>query len=54
MISLISRLIQKGYAYIGNNGDVYYKVRKFNDYGALSGRKLEELKSGSRVEVDKK
>ena len=52
MIILINNLIEKGYAYVGNNGDVFYRVRKFKKYGELSGMKLEDLNSGSRIEVD--
>lgn len=52
MITMIETLIAKGYAYTPGNGDVYYRVRKFNGYGKLSGRVLEELEVGARVEVD--
>lgn len=52
MIDLISDLIAKGYAYVGKNQDVYYSVRKFKAYGALSGQTLDDLISGSRVEVE--
>ena len=50
---LIHELEHRGYAYAAG-GDVYYKVRKFQDYGQLSGRKLEEMKAGAsgRVEDD--
>lgn len=52
MIQMISELIDKGYAYVGNNQDVYYNVQKFKDYGCLSHRELDELISGARVEVN--
>ena len=52
MISLISELINKGFAYVGKNGDVFYSVRKFAEYGKLSGKKLADLQSGHRVEID--
>jgi cysteinyl-tRNA synthetase len=54
-IEMIKVLLEKGLAY-EVNGNVYYDVHKFNDYGKLSGRKLEELESGVRIEVaeDKK
>ncbi len=48
IIAMIKTLIQKGAAYITAEGDVYYRVRKKNDYGKLSGRKTDELRSGTR------
>jgi len=51
MIRLIGDLIKKGYAYITLNG-IYFRVKKFVEYGKLSKRPLEELESGSRIEVD--
>ena len=51
MILLIRDLIKKGYAYITLNG-IYFRVKKFAEYGKLSKRPLEELESGSRIEVD--
>jgi len=53
IILMITGLIEKGLAYTGSNGDVFYAVNKFADYGALSGKKLDELQAGERVEVDK-
>ncbi|MBI3599454.1 MAG: cysteine--tRNA ligase [Nitrospinae bacterium] len=53
MIEMIKRLIEKGYAY-QSNGDIFYSVRKFNEYGKLSGKNTDELLSGARVEVDEK
>jgi cysteinyl-tRNA synthetase len=53
MIDMIQRLIEKGYAY-QSNGDVFYSVRKFNEYGKLSGKNTDELMAGARVEVDEK
>jgi cysteinyl-tRNA synthetase len=50
MIEMISGLIKKKYAY-EKNGHVYFEVKKFNDYGKLSNKKLEDLIAGSRVEV---
>ncbi len=52
IVDMIVTLIQRGYAYQAKNGDVYYRVRKFAQYGALSGKTLDELKIGARVEVD--
>jgi cysteinyl-tRNA synthetase len=51
IIGIVSTLIEKGYAY-ESGGDVYFSVEKYHDYGKLSGRKLEEMIAGSRVEVD--
>ncbi|WP_178861622.1 cysteine--tRNA ligase [Thiomicrorhabdus cannonii] len=49
---MIQTLIDKGFAYAANNGDVYFKVKAFNEYGRLSGKHLDELESGARVEVN--
>ena len=51
IIALINRLIERGYGYLASNGDVYYRVRRFADYGRLSKRNLEELQVGARIEV---
>ena len=48
---MIARLVERGFAYSAKNKDVYYRVRKFEPYGALSGKTLDELKVGARVEV---
>ena len=50
MIRLSESLISKGYAYATDQGDVYFRVRAFPGYGRLSGRNIEELRSGARVE----
>lgn len=50
IIELIERLIDRGLAY-PSEGDVYFSVRAFEGYGSLSGRNLDELRSGSRVEI---
>ena len=52
IIKLVSTLIDKGFAYAVPNGDVYYRVRKFDGYGKLSGKVLDDLEAGSRVDVD--
>ncbi len=52
IITMISILIKKGFAYEGGNGDVYYEVGKFEIYGQLSGRNLDEDQAGARVEID--
>ncbi|MCJ2166069.1 MULTISPECIES: cysteine--tRNA ligase [unclassified Pseudodesulfovibrio] len=50
MIALTERLIQKGHAYATPSGDVYFKVRSFEGYGKLSGRNIDELESGARID----
>ncbi|HTB89504.1 MAG TPA: cysteine--tRNA ligase [Steroidobacteraceae bacterium] len=52
IIAMIEILIDKGFAYAADNGDVMYSVRKFPNYGRLSGKKIDDLRSGSRVQVD--
>ncbi|MFI3135169.1 MAG: cysteine--tRNA ligase, partial [Methylococcaceae bacterium] len=52
MIALITTLINKGYAYVGSNGDVFYSVTKFPTYGQLSGKHLDDLQAGERVDID--
>ncbi|MGE0114053.1 MAG: cysteine--tRNA ligase [Steroidobacteraceae bacterium] len=52
IVSMVNRLVRKGYAYAAANGDVYFSVAKFADYGKLSGKKLEDLRAGARVEVN--
>lgn len=54
IIQLNQTLESKGYAYAAPNGDLYYAVRKFEDYGKLSGKVLDELSSGARIEVDER
>ncbi|NWG30094.1 MAG: cysteine--tRNA ligase [Rhodocyclaceae bacterium] len=51
MLELIERLERNGYAYVAANGDVCYAVRKFPGYGRLSGKSLEDLRAGERVDV---
>jgi cysteinyl-tRNA synthetase len=53
IIKLISTLIEKNFAY-DVSGDVFYRVRKLPDYGKLSGKKIEDLISGARVDIDDK
>jgi cysteinyl-tRNA synthetase len=53
IIGLTDRLVKKGLAYI-IDGDVYFQVEKYRDYGRLSKRKLDELQAGARVEVDER
>ncbi len=52
IVDMTQRLIAKGYAYVAANGDVMYAVRKFPAYGRLSGKKIDELRAGSRVQID--
>ncbi|HSD95783.1 MAG TPA: cysteine--tRNA ligase, partial [Sulfuricaulis sp.] len=51
ILNMIGKLVERGFAYQAKNEDVYYHVRKFAPYGALSGKTLDELKIGARVEV---
>jgi len=53
MIALIERLVARGYAYVVE-GDVYFEIRRFPAYGKLSGKNLEDLLAGARVEVDER
>ncbi len=52
ILAMIQQLIDKGYAYAADNGDVYYSVDKFATYGQLSKKNPEELLAGARVDVD--
>jgi cysteinyl-tRNA synthetase len=52
ILDMVQTLIEKDFAYAGSNGDVYYRVRKFEGYGKLSGKILEDLESGARVEIE--
>ncbi len=52
MIAMIEQLMDKGLAYVADNGDVVYAVRRFAGYGRLSGKNIDELEAGARVDVD--
>ena len=52
IIEMIAALVENGYAYEAANGDVYFAVSKFDAYGRLSGKNIEDLRAGARVEVD--
>ncbi len=52
IIDMIQRLVERGSAYVAANGDVYYDVSRFEGYGALSGKRVEDLRVGERVAVD--
>ncbi|MGE5250377.1 MAG: cysteine--tRNA ligase [Bacteroidota bacterium] len=51
IIAMIQQLGEEGYAYAPGNGDVYFRVTKDKDYGKLSGRRLEDMQAGARIEV---
>ena len=51
MLDLVSNLVKKDIAYVAKNG-VYFRVSKFNNYGKLSKKKIDDLESGSRIEID--
>ena len=53
MIQMIKELVEKDYAYQGDNGDVFFRVANFKDYGKLSKQNLEALQQGSRVDIVK-
>ena len=53
IIAMIETLVDRGYAY-PLEGDVYFSVEKFPEYGKLSGRKLEDMQAGARIEVDER
>ena len=53
IVEFIEKLILKGFAY-PINGDVYYSVEKFKRYGKLSGRKLEDMEAGARIDIDER
>ncbi len=52
IVALVEQLIARGYAYRAANGDVYYDVSRFERYGRLSNKRLEDLRAGERVAVD--
>jgi len=52
IIAMVAQLIERGYAYVAADGDVLYSVARFAPYGRLSGKRLEDLHAGARVEVD--
>jgi cysteinyl-tRNA synthetase len=52
IVNMISTLIERDFAYVGGNGDVFYAVNRFNGYGKLSGKNIDDLQAGERVDVD--
>ncbi|MEZ4665682.1 MAG: cysteine--tRNA ligase [Thermomicrobiales bacterium] len=53
IVTMIEGLIEKGHAYVAD-GDVYFRVRTFDDYGKLSGRNVDDMVSGARIEIDER
>ena len=51
IISIISSLVEKGYAYPAENGDVYFSPKEFDEYGKLSHQPLEDLEAGARINI---
>jgi len=52
ILAMTQTLIDRGFAYVAGNGDVMYAVRKFPGYGRLSGKRIDDLRAGSRVQID--
>lgn len=52
IVDIVETLIEKGHAYPASNGDVYYRVNSFKEYGKLSNKNIDELMAGARIEVD--
>jgi cysteinyl-tRNA synthetase len=52
IIALVERLIEKGFAYVADNGDVMFEVSKYDDYGKLSKQDLDQLQAGARVDIE--
>ncbi len=52
IVALIQTLLDKSFAYVGGSGDVYYDVSRFDRYGQLANKKLDDLRAGSRVEIE--
>ncbi len=54
IIKMIEKIIQNGHAYVSSDGEVIYSIKSFDNYGDLSGKNLEDLQSGIRVEISDK
>jgi cysteinyl-tRNA synthetase len=52
ILAMIQGLIDKGFAYPAKNGDVYFRISKDPDYGKLSGRKIDDMQAGARIEIE--
>lgn len=51
ILDMVQTLVEKGFAYAADNGDVYYRVNKFEGYGKLTNRNLDDMQAGARVDV---
>src|SRR5690606_1863270 len=54
IISMIQKIVDNGHAYVASDGEVIYSIKSFENYGELSGKNLEDLQSGIRVEISDK
>ena len=52
IVAMVQKLLDRDYAYRAENGDIYYRVQRFGDYGRLSGKNPDELLAGARIEID--
>lgn len=52
IIELVEKLIERGFAYVADNGDVMFEVKTFEDYGRLSKQDLDQLQAGARVDIE--
>ncbi|WP_260258874.1 cysteine--tRNA ligase [Vibrio intestinalis] len=52
IIALVEKLIERGFAYVADNGDVMFEIAKYDEYGKLSRQDLEQLQAGARVEIE--
>ena len=52
IIQVVEKLIEKGFAYVADNGDVMFEVSKYDDYGKLSRQDLDQLQAGARVDIE--
>lgn len=52
IIALVEKLIERGFAYVADNGDVMFEVSKFDEYGKLSKQDLDQLQAGARVDIE--
>ncbi len=52
VVAMVQRLVDRGHAYLADNGDVYFAIESFSRYGALSGKKIDDLRAGERVAVE--
>ncbi|MDA0117019.1 cysteine--tRNA ligase [Vibrio sp. T11.5] len=52
IIELVQKLIERGFAYVADNGDVMFEIAKYGDYGKLSRQDLDQLQAGARVEIE--